>query len=72
MCVEIEVDEKVIDGVEELAAAIGQIVFEPGISPESRSGDCCLCYVDLQATASVNGYVYRTSSDPFYAYFDRK
>lgn len=70
MCIEIEVGGRVIGNVDDLRIIVGKLIFEPDTPPEAQSKYCCLCYVDLPATAKANGYIYKPSEDPFYAYFD--
>jgi hypothetical protein len=71
MCVEIEIDGELYDGVGELAAILSHLHFEPDTPAEATKPGTCLCYVDLKRTAEANGFIYRPTEDRFYAIFDR-
>jgi hypothetical protein len=71
MCVEVEIDGELYEGVGELAAVLTQLHFEPDAPPDATKPGNSLCYVDLKRTAEANGFTYRPTEDPFSAIFDR-
>ncbi|KCV81387.1 hypothetical protein ATO10_12299 [Actibacterium atlanticum] len=56
MCVEIEIGNEVVDGMKGLTALMPKGLV---LNPESDFDlpeDCCLCWVDVEETAQLNGF----------------
>jgi hypothetical protein len=65
MCTEVIVEGKPCDTIGQLEAAIGGRVVLERPNSECFGPECCLCVVDIEASAAMHGFSLTRSDDPF-------